>query len=232
MALDDKVILISGATGSLGARLTRAFAATGARLALCARTFASLYELETALIADGGKAVAFPCDVRYEDEVIRLIHRVVERYRRIDCLINAAAVIGPKQPVVDYPLDPWRDVISTNLTGTFLMCREVLPWMLRQQSGSIINVTSSAALASKSGGGAFMASKCAVEGMTRMLADETRGTGVRVNMIDVGQPRSDRRTLETSPEVTPPFLWLADDASARTSGRRIVAAEFSPPSAG
>lgn len=231
MALDDKVILISGATGSLGARLTRAFAATGARLALCARTFASLYELETTLIADGGKAVAFPCDVRYEDEVIRLIHRVVERYRRIDCLINAAAVIGPKQPVVDYPLDPWRDVISTNLTGTFLMCREVLPWMLRQQSGSIINVTSGVALASKSGGGAFMASKCAVEGMTRMLADETRGTGVRVNMIDVGQPRSDRRSQETSPEVTPPFLWLADNASAKTNGRRIVAAEFSTPTA-
>jgi len=232
MPLDDKVILLTGATGSLGRRLTRAFADAGARLALCARSFASLYELETGLIADGGKAVAFPCDVRYEDEVIRLVHRVVERFRRIDSLINAASVLGPKQPIVDYPFEPWRDAIATNLTGTYLMCREVLPWMMRQETGSIVNVTSGAVQSGKPGSGAFMASKCGVEGLTRLLAEETRDSGVRVNMVDVGTPRPDRRGHECSPELAAAFLWLADDASAGTSGRRIVATEFESPAAG
>lgn len=228
MSLDGKIILITGATGALGRRLTQAFADEGAHLALAARTFHALYEMENELLGRNRKAVAFPCDVRYEDEVIRLVHRVVNRFGRIDCLITAASASGPRQPVLDYPLDPWRDVISTNLTGTFLMCREVLPWMLRQNAGSIINVTSGVT-SGKAGFGAYLASKCAVEGMTRMLAAETRESGVRVNMVDVGIPKSEKRAAEFPAEVVSPFTWLAADESSKTNGKRIVAAEFTMP---
>lgn len=230
MSLDGKVVLITGATGGLGRTLTRAFADDGAHLALAARTFRDLYEMENGLLERSRKAVAFPCDVRYEDEVIRLVHRVVSRHGRIDCLINAAASSGPRQSLVDYPLDPWREAIATNLTGAYLMCREVLPWMQRAGAGSIINVTSGVT-SGKTGWGALVASQCGVEGLTRMLAAETRDSGVRVNMVDVGMPKSDKRAAECPPEIAAPFLWLAGDASLKTSGRRIIAAEFSTPAA-
>lgn len=228
MSLEGKIVLITGATGGLGRRLTHAFADDGAHLALAARTFPDLYAMENELLARNRRAVGFPCDVRYEDEAIRLIHRVVNRFGRIDCLINAAGAAGPRQVLVDYPLDPWRDVISTNLTGTFLMCREVLPWMLRQNAGSIINVTSGVT-SGKSGWGAYLASKCAVEGMTRMLATEVRDGGVRVNMVDVGTPKVDKRGADCPQEVATPFLWLASDDSSKANGKRIVASEFTVP---
>lgn len=228
MSLDGKVVLITGATGGLGRRLSQCLADDGAHLALAARTFRDLYGMENELLERNRKAVGFPCDVRYEDEAIRLVHRVVNRFGRIDCLINAAGVSGPRQSLVDYPLDPWREVIATNLTGGFLMCREVLPWMQRQKGGSIINVTSSVT-SGKSGWGALLASKCGVEGITRMLAAEMRDSGIRVNMVDVGMPKSEKRAVECPAEIAAPFLWLAGDDSGKTSGRRIVASEFKAP---
>ena len=228
MSLDEKIVLVTGATGALGRRLIQAFADEGARLALVSRTFRELYEMENELVERGRKAVSFPCDVRYEDEVIRLVHRVINRHGRIDCLINAASAVGPRQAIVDYPLDPWRDAIATNLTGAYLMCREVLPWMLRVSAGSIINVTSGVT-SGKAGWGAFVASKCGVEGLTRLLAAETRESGVRVNMVDIGTPKPDKRAVECAPEIAAPFLWLASDASGKSSGKRIVAAEFTAP---
>jgi len=228
MSLDGKVVLITGATGGLGRRLTQSLADDGAQLALASRTFRDLYAVETELLERNRKAVGFPCDVRYEDEAIRLVHRVVNRFGRIDCLINAAGVSGPRQSLVDYPLDPWREVIATNLTGGFLMCREVLPWMQRQKSGSIINVTSGVT-SGKAGWGAVVASRCGIEGMTRMLAAELRDSGIRVNMVDVGMPKSDKRAQECPPEVAAPFLWLAGDDSIQANGKRIVAAEFTAP---
>lgn len=228
MSLNGKIVLITGATGGLGRRLTHAFAEDGAHLALAARTFRDLYDMENELLERNCKAVGFPCDVRYEDEVIRLVHRVVNRFGRIDCLINAAATASPRQALVDQSLDPWRDAIATNLTGAFLMCREVLPWMLRQNAGSIVNVTSGVT-SGKSGWGAVVASRCGVEGMTKMLAAELRDSGVRVNMVDVGIPKIDRRGGECPAEIAAPFLWLAGDAAEKASGKRIVAAEFSRP---
>ena len=226
MPLTDKVVLITGGTGALGRRLIDAFSQSGATVAFCARDFNRLYPIEQRLVAAGRRAVALPCDVRYDDEVVRLIHRVVDRFGRIDCLINAASVVGPRAPIVDYPLDPWRDVLATNLTGVYFTCREVLPWMTRQRAGSIVNVTSAVVPAARPGWGAFVASKCGLEGLTRMLAEEVRESGVRVNLVDFGTPRLDKTAVDLPDSAAAPFLWLADDASAAVSGRRLIAAEF------
>lgn len=230
-SLRDKVVLVTGASGKLGRRLVSAFDEVGAITAYCARTRAELETLPIDLESVGRRSMALSCDVRDEHEVIRLVHRVVQRFGRIDVLVNAASVVGPRLPLADYPADPWRDVIATNLTGTFLVCREVLPWMMRQGSGSIVNVTSSIISSSRPQWGAFLASKCGVEGLTQMLAAEVRESGVRVNLVDFGTPRSDNRTPQSADGWAGPFLWLASDASADTSGERIRMGAFlkNPP---
>lgn len=227
MSLHGKVVILTGATGALGRHLLEALALNGAAVACCGRQFNELYRIECQFAERGCKVHAFACDVRYEDEVVRLVHRVVQRFGRLDCLINGASMVGPRTAIIDYPIEPWRDVLATNLTAAYVLSREVLPWMTRQRSGSIINVTSSVAHAARPGWGAFVASKCGLEGLTRMLAEEVRDCGIRVNLVDFGTPGGELPDIHAA---VPPFLWLASDASAHATGRRICVSEFGPDS--
>lgn len=229
-----KVVLISGASGTFGRALVEAFASAGARMALCGRDAAALQELVLRLYERGAAALAVPADIRQEDDVIRMVHRVVQRFGRIDVVINAVAVTGPRAALVDYPTDPWRDVIATNLTGTYLICREVLPWMARQGGGSIVNVTTGADDRPDAAWGALAASECAVAGMTRMLAAEVKDQGVRVNIVELARVRSRRGAHRADGSGArsehdsrlDAFLWLASPASAEVTGQRIDSAEF------
>ncbi len=220
-----KVVLITGATGPMGRSLVDAFSKAGARLALCVRRMAHLPELEQLLTDQHEHAMIVPCDLRYEENVVRLVHRVVQRFGRIDVVVNAAFICGPRVPVVDYPAEPWRDVIATNLTGAYLLCREALPWMTRQGSGSIIHMTSSLASSVRPAGGAYMVGNVAIEGLTRLLAAELMGTGVRVNCVDVGTMTAHHEPADGE-GWTGAFLWLAGDDSAGQSGERVRAADF------
>lgn len=224
-----RAALITGGTGKLGRRLADAFVAAGWRVAVCGPDRDALDALVSKLGRDGDRnrdVLAVPCDVRDEGEVVRMVHRVVQHFGRIDTLVNAASIVGPRVPLMDFPAGSWREVLATNLTGTFLTCREALPWMVRQGGGSVINVTSAIAKSMRPGWGAFLASKCAVEGLTRMLAEEVRASGVRVNLVDFGTPRADGRTPRTADDWAAPFLWLADGASSGTTGQRIRVSAF------
>jgi len=231
VSLHEKVVLITGATSPLGARLVDTFAHARAKLALCVRRVSDLATLQRDLDLRGIRALLSSCDLRHEEDVIRLVHRVVQRYGRIDVVINAANVTGPKQPLVDYPADPWRNVIDTNLTGAYLLCREVLPWMTRQGSGSIINVTSDLLEKSASEWGAYFVSNHSIEGLTKLLAAELEGSGVRANTITVGLPDNADAATEPRDNWLDAFLWLAGDESNTTTGNRVAAATFAgrPP---
>lgn len=225
MSVRGKVVLITGATTAMGRRLVGLFLQEGASLALGVRRPAELMPLQSELATHQDQLMVVPCDVRDEDDVIRMVHRVTRRFGRIDVLINAAAIVGPKSPVVDYPIDPWRNVIATNLTGTYLLCREVLPWMTRQGCGSIINVTSSLASSVRPEWGAYLVSNHSIDGLTRLLAAELKGSGVRVNAVEVAVPTSTAGRADDGLGLQV-FLWLASDASAAKNGERIRAADF------
>lgn len=224
MSVHGKVILITGATTAMGRQLVGLFLSEGASLAIGVRRMSELVPLRQSMAADEERLFIVPCDVRDEGDVVRTVHRVIRRFGRIDVLINAAAIVGPKTPVVDYPIDPWRNVIATNLTGTYLLCREVLPWMQRQGCGSIINVTSSLTTSARPEWGAYLVSTHSIEGLTRLLAAELKGSGVRVNAVEVASPSATGRGDES--EWLQAFLWLASDASAAKNGERIRAADF------
>ncbi|MFH1418201.1 MAG: SDR family NAD(P)-dependent oxidoreductase [Planctomycetota bacterium] len=227
MSLAGKVVLITGATGTVSRGLTRAFLDAGARPALGVLRSAHILELEREFAGGEQAPMVVPCNLRYEEDVVRLVHRVVHRLGRIDVAINMATTTGPHLRLMDYPAGPWRDVIETNLTGTFLVCREVLPWMIRQGSGSIINATSGPIASAKPESVAHLVSSRGVGDLTRLLATELKGTGVRANMVDTESLRMGSSSDTGQGDWTEAFVWLAGDASAEVCGERIRAVGFS-----
>ena len=219
-SLEDQVVLLTGSTGLMGRALTTALLDAGAKLALGVRRMANLPELEELIVAQPDRTMIIPCDLRFEANVVRLVHRVVNRYGRIDAIINAAAILGPQNIIEDYPAEPWRDVIATNVTGPYLVCREALPWMKRQGYGRIVNVTSQSPREPKIGDGAYMIGNCAIEGFTRLLARELKNTNICVNCLDIGRMTTDVTPVAPPAEWLPAFLWLASKDVA-CSGERI-----------
>ncbi|HPF38207.1 MAG TPA: SDR family oxidoreductase [Phycisphaerae bacterium] len=226
-SISGKVVLLTGSTGAMGRHLVDAFLHAGARLALCVRRMANLPDLELALANHIDDTAIIPCDLRYEENVVRLIHRVVHRFGQIDVVVNAASILGPREFVMNYPADPWRDVIATNATAPYLVCREALPWMKRQNSGAIINVTSSLTRDTKAKRGAYLVACHAVEGLTKLLACELKDTNIRVNSIDIGRMGDDVQPVASPQHWVPAFLWAASD-DCRQSGERISITDFDP----
>lgn len=236
-----KVVLITGASRGLGRVLAEVFAEHGAHLILCARRADVLADVEADLARRGVAAMAEGCDVSVEEDVLRLVHRGVQRFGRIDVLINNASILGRRVPVMEYPSEVWNDVLATNLTGAFRMSREVAHVMRRQGTGAIINVSSSVGHKARPNWGAYLVSKWALEGLSFMMAEELRSTGIRVNVVDPGgmrtgmraaaYPAEDPTTLPMPREVVPVFLYLASDDSRDVTGERFSAREFAGGSA-
>lgn len=225
-SLRDKVVLLTGATGPVGRTLVRRFLDSGAKLALCVRRTESSLDLERMLAGRDADAMIVPCDLRHEENVVRMVHRVAQRFGRIDVAVNAASISGPQLGIAEYPAEPWCNVTATNLHGTYFVCREVLPWMIRQHAGSIINITSTLTAASRAQWGACAVSQHAIEGLTKLLASEMEDSGVRINTIDIGEPQSQPDGVRTEVGWTNAFLWLAGDESADKNGEHIRAADF------
>lgn len=237
----EKVVLVTGASRGLGRTLVEMFAECGAHVAFCARKADAIQGVEADLVRRGVQAMAVGCDVSVEEQVLRLVHRTVQRFGRIDVLINNASILGPRVPIAEFPSEPWNAVLTANLTGAFFVSREVIHVMRRQDAGSVINVSSSLGQKVKPNWGAYSVSKWGLEGLSAMMAEELRGTGIRVNVVDPGAMRTDMRaaacpaedplTLPTPREVANVFLYLASDASSDVTGERFLARDFRSPTA-
>lgn len=227
MSVQGKIVLITGSSSPVGLRLAESFADAGALLALAVRRNSEVNDINRRFADRAIPPFVLRCDLQFEEEIVRAIHRVVNRYNRLDVVVNAAAVSGPKLPVINYPVDPWRNVLATNLTGAYLVCREALPWMERQGGGSIINVTHAVGRQIKPQGGAFVVSTHALEGLTQLLAAEHRGSGVRVNSVEFPGGLSDE--TDNSEDWTQPFLWLAGDDAINVTGQKIRVMGFKAP---
>jgi len=220
--LTGKSVLITGASRGLGRGLVERFAEEGANVAFCSRRVGDLESLEKNCRERGWNVLAMPCDVRVENAVVRMVHRVWDRFRRIDIVVNAAAIRGPKLSISEHPLDLWRDVVETNLTGAYLVCREVIPYMTQQKSGVIINVADAAGGSLRPFLGAYAASKAGVEGLSSSLAHELKPSNIRVNVVDP------EHTRDLSPgSFADLCLWLASDAAHHVTGQHLKAS--APP---
>lgn len=185
MKHQDQVVLVTGAGQGIGQSIVSYFAAAGANVAavdINADTLnASVNELNANV---AGNIVAITANIAKSDSVRDAIAAVVEKFGRLDAIINVAGV-GSIDAFVDTPDEHWDKVIAVNLTGTFLCCREAAKVMQAQGSGCIINVSSTAALTGE-GPSHYCASKAGVMGLTRSMARELAPVGIRVNTIVPG----------------------------------------------
>ena len=232
--LKGKVALVTGASQGLGRALALAYAREGASLVLNSRGEEGLRPVAKEIEDLGAEAVSLAADVSRGADVERMVGAAVERFGRVDVLVNNAGLLGPRVRIEEYPEDEWRRVIEANLTGPFLVSRAVIPHL--PEGASIVNVVSGVSVEGRAGWGAYSVSKFGVEGLTQILAAELQERGVRVNAVDPGgmrtemraaaYPDEDPQTRITPEENTAVFLYLASDESKDVTGQRFKAQEF------
>ena len=223
MKLASKIALITGAGRGIGRAVALAYACEGAKLAICARTAAELEETAGAIRAQGGACRAWVCDVSAESSVADLFAKVENDCGKIDVLINNAGVMTRPAPLAEVEVKKWDYTIAVNLRGTFLVTRAILPLMMRQKSGSIINVSSMIGRGAYANFTAYAASKWGIEGLTQTLAAEVRPYNIRVNSVDPGYVATKLTGYRGgNPEsVTEVFVFLGADESKTVSGKML-----------
>src|SRR3954470_7600315 len=183
--LDGRVAVVTGAAGVIGTATIRLLAERGARIVAVDRREQDLAAAISDLPA-AAQALAVAADVTQEDEVAEYVRATVDKFGTIDAFYNNDGIEGDITPIPQYSLETFRRVLDVNVVGVFLGLKHVLPVMLKQNRGSIINTASIAGLIGSADIAAYSASKHAVIGLTRSAAQECAATPVRVNCVCPG----------------------------------------------
>ena len=184
--MNKPVVLITGALTGIGRATAIAFANEGARLIVSGRHNDEGQRLVAELRKLGTEAEFLRSDVRHEDDIRSLVDQTVARFGRLDVAVNNAGTEGKPGPVMEQTADSYAATFDTNALGTLLSMKYELRVMLVQGHGSIVNVSSTYGRIGAPGASVYVASKHAVEGLTKSAALEAAGSGVRVNVVAPG----------------------------------------------
>ena len=183
--LQDKLVLVTGASRGIGRAIAKTLAARGATVVAGARDQARLQELQAEIEAAGGKARALSLDVASAASVAAAFEALLAEHGRLDGLVNNAGITRDTLLLRMKPED-WRQVLETNLTGTFLCTQAALKPMLRQRAGRIVNITSVVGVVGNAGQANYAASKAGVIGFTKSVAREVASRGITLNAVAPG----------------------------------------------
>jgi len=186
MKLKDKVAIVTGAGRGIGRAIALAFAREGADVVVVSRTLSDVEETAAQVRALGRHALPLKVDVSKREDVENMVESALREFGRIDVLVNNAGILGPVGPLVENDANHWIETIRVNLIGVFLCCRAVLPVMVKQRKGKIINLSGGGAAYSRPRFSAYAASKTAVVRLTETLAEEVKGFNIQVNAIAPG----------------------------------------------
>lgn len=183
--LTDKVVIVTGAGRGIGRAIAQTFAREHARIVLASRTKSELEKVSDEVNMHGGVALVVPTDVTREDQVKKMVETTIHTFGRVDVLVNNAG-IGLSSKVVDMKPEDLRSVFDVNLFGVFFATKAVLPQMIKQQDGVIVNISSLAGRNAFVGGAGYCATKWALIGFSRCLMLEIREYNIRVITICPG----------------------------------------------
>jgi NAD(P)-dependent dehydrogenase (short-subunit alcohol dehydrogenase family) len=193
--LTGKVAVVTGAGGRIGSETTRLLTSLGARVVAADIDQPSVEQVVASVVAGGGDAIALACDISDEASVRDLVARTVEQYGTIDILDNNAAGIalaggataaGADLMLTDMSVELWDATMAVNLRGPMLMCKHVLPVMVANGGGSIINISSGTSLAGDNHHVAYACSKGGMNTLTKYVATQYGKEGVRCNALALG----------------------------------------------
>ena len=244
--LDGKVAIVTGGNSGVGAATAELFAKEGAKVVISARRLPQLEEVAERIRANGGEVLAVPTDVSKLEDVENLVAKTVEAFGKIDVLVNNAGVLeAGLKPIDCYSDEDLEWVFGINTKGTLYCTRAVVKEMMKNNSGSIINLDSVAGQFG-TGGAAYVTSKAAVVGITKHTAIRFTGTGIRCNSVNpssIATPMAHidpatlnmdmmgqmRKHMDLSVNICMPqdvaniLLFLASDESRAITGQIIVA---------
>jgi NAD(P)-dependent dehydrogenase (short-subunit alcohol dehydrogenase family) len=196
--MSSPVVLITGALTGIGHAAAVVFAQEGARVVVSGRRDKQGQELVAELQGLGAEAIFVRSDVRKDEDVRNLVDQTVKRFGRLDIAVNNAGTEGVPGPVTEQTAESFAATFDTNVLGTLLSMKHELRVMLNQGSGSIVNVSSAYGSVGAAGASVYVASKHAVEGLTKSAALEVAGTAVRVNVVAPGTTDTGMLTRFTS----------------------------------
>ena len=236
-ALAGRVILVTGASGGIGAALSQACAALGARVVLSGRRLKKLEAVYDSIIAAGGPRPSIaPLDLERADasHYGALTDAVRDEFGRLDGLVHLAGVLGDRSPIEHHDVVTWMRVMHVNVNAAFILTQALLPLLGLSPDASVIFTTSGVSNRARAYWGAYAVSKFALEGLTQVLADETdSGTHIRVNSVNPGKvrtamrakayPGEDAASVPLPAQVLPTYLFLLGPESRGVTGRRFDA---------
>ena len=245
MRLKDKVVILTGASSGIGNATALKFAEEGAKVVVVARRAERLSELKESAKGLNGEIYPISGDVSADEDIKRIVSETLDRYKRIDILVNNAGILDNYLSADNMEDEVWDKVLNVNLTGPMKMIREVIPHMLNQGAGNIINTASVGGLHGARGGMAYVASKHGLIGMTKHIGYIFQDKGIRCNAIAPGSVKTEIGGTVKSPnqfvldklmkgvqmfpvageaeEIANVMLFLASDESSFINGTTIVA---------
>jgi len=223
MKLQNKVALITGGGRGIGKAVALAYAREGAKVAICARTGPEVEQAAQEIRALKAECKCWTCDVSVEASVKEFVAAAGNEFGRIDILVNNAGVMTRPASITELDIKKWDYTIAVNLRGPFLVTHAVLPLMMKQRSGSIINVSSMIGRGAYANFIAYATSKWGLEGFTQTLAAEVRSYNIRANTVEPGVVATKLTGYSGSkPEsVTDVFVYLASDEAKGVTGKML-----------
>ena len=239
MLLEKKIAIVTGANRGLGKAISEKLASEGAHVVMVGRNEKATEAAAKEIVEKGFSAEAYVADVTKQDQVEKLAAYVKGQFGKIDILVNNAG-ISKKIKLAEISMETWDEILDVNLRSVVLMTKAVLPYMIQQEDGNIVNIGSAAALRGLPGSCAYAASKAAVVCMTQALGDEVRPHHIRCNVVCPGPidtelfQKSERREfiLAAGGDVFEPetvangVLYLASDMSKGMSSQVLTIRGF------
>jgi NAD(P)-dependent dehydrogenase (short-subunit alcohol dehydrogenase family) len=227
MDFTGKVALVTGGGAGIGRAACAAFAKHGAKVVVVDREGAAAEATAGIVRQAGGEAIAVVADVTKSADVKAYVKATLDKFGRIDCFFNNAGIEGKVAHTADYDEAVFDQVISVNVKGVFLGLRHVLPEMIKQKSGAVVNTASVAGLTATPGMPAYVASKHAVLGLTKASAGEVARQGIRINAVCPG-PVDTRMIHSLEQQLMPgdPAAVQAKYQAALPTGRYSTAEEI------
>lgn len=244
MRLKDKIVLLTGASSGMGKEISLLFAQEGAKVVAVARRMDRLEELSKEAEDLPGEIVALEGDISKDTNIDRMVEFTMEKFGRIDVLVNNAGILDNFVPVADLTDELWNKVLNINLNAPMKLCRKIIPIMEKQGKGNIINTASLGGLYGGRAGTAYTVSKFGLIGLTKNIAYMYAEKGIRANAIcpggvdteisshlqpnEFGMERVMKGTANnirsgSSKEIANIALFLASDESSFINGDTIIA---------